>query len=112
MGIMAWFYLIVAGLLEIGWALGLKYTYGFTKFWPSVLTLCTMIASFGFLAAALKHIPLGTGYSVWTGIGAAGTAIIGMVYLGESREVLRIICIGLIVAGVVGLKFASTSGHG
>jgi quaternary ammonium compound-resistance protein SugE len=109
---MAWFYLIVAGLLEIGWAVGLKYTMGFSRLWPSVATLCTMVASFGFLALALKQIPLGTGYAVWTGIGAAGTAIIGMVYLGESREILRIACIGLIVAGVMGLKFASASGHG
>jgi quaternary ammonium compound-resistance protein SugE len=104
---MAWIYLIIAGLLEIGWAIGLKYTEGFSKLWPSVATLCAMIASFGLLAAALKHIPVGTGYAVWTGIGAAGTAIIGMVFLGESREVLRIFCLVLIVAGVVGLKFAS-----
>jgi quaternary ammonium compound-resistance protein SugE len=109
---MAWFYLLIAGLLEIGWAVGLKYTQGFSRLWPSVATLCAMVASFGFLAAALKHIPLGTGYAVWTGIGAAGTALIGMVFLGESREILRIACIGLIVAGVVGLKFASASSHG
>ena len=104
---MAWLCLIVAGLLEIGWAIGLKYTEGFSKLWPSVATVCAMIASFGLLAAALKQIPVGTGYAVWTGIGAAGTAIIGMAFLGESREALRILCIALIVAGVVGLKFAS-----
>ncbi|MBX3746099.1 MAG: quaternary ammonium compound efflux SMR transporter SugE [Verrucomicrobiae bacterium] len=109
---MAWIYLIVAGLLEIGWAVGLKYTAGFSRFWPSVATLGTMIVSFGFLAAALKTIPVGTGYAVWTGIGAAGTAIIGMAFLGESREVLRILCIVLIVAGVVGLKLASASEPG
>lgn len=111
MGIMAWIYLLIAGLLEIGWAIGLKYTQGFSKLWPSVATVAAMIASFGLLAAALKTIPVGTGYAVWTGIGAAGTAIIGMVFLGESREGLRMLCIGLIVAGVVGLKFASASGH-
>ncbi len=108
---MAWSYLIIAGLLEIAWAIGLKHTEGFSRLWPSVATICAMIASFGLLAAALKTIPIGTGYAVWTGIGAAGTAIIGMVFLGESREVLRIVCIALIVAGVVGLKFASASGH-
>jgi quaternary ammonium compound-resistance protein SugE len=108
---MPWFYLLIAGLLEIGWAIGLKYTEGFSKLWPSVATVCAMIASFGLLAAALKTIPVGTAYAVWTGIGAVGTAIIGMAFLGESREVLRILCIVLIVAGVVGLKFASASGQ-
>jgi quaternary ammonium compound-resistance protein SugE len=108
---MAWIYLVIAGLLEIGWAIGLKYTEGFSRLWPSVATVCAMVISFGLLAAALKTIPLGTGYAVWTGIGATGTAIIGMAFLGESREVLRIVCIVFIVAGVVGLKFASASGH-
>ncbi len=108
---MAWIYLVVAGVLEIGWAVGLKYTEGFSRFWPSVATLCAMVASFGLLAVALKTIPVGTGYAVWTGIGAAGTAMIGMAFLGESREVLRLVCLGLIVAGVVGLKFASAAGH-
>ena len=108
---MAWIYLVIAGLLEIGWAIGLKYTDGFSKLWPSVATLCAMVASFGLLAAALKTIPVGTGYAVWTGIGAAGTAILGMAFLGESREVSRILCILLIVAGVVGLRVASASGH-
>src|SRR5215510_3503407 len=106
---MAWIYLVIAGLLEIGWAVGLKYTEGFSKQWLSVATICAMIASFGLLAAALKTIPVGTGYAVWTGIGAAGTAIIGMAFLGESREVLRIVCILLIVAGVIGLRLASTA---
>lgn len=104
---MAWTYLIIAGLLEIGWAIGLKYTEGFSKLWPSVLTVCAMIASFALLAQALKSIPVGTAYAVWTGIGAAGTAIIGMMLFDESRHVLRIVCIVLIVAGVVGLRFAS-----
>ena len=108
---MSWIYLIIAGLLEIAWAIGLKYTEGFTRLWPSVATLCAMMVSLGLLSAALKTIPVGTGYAVWTGIGAAGTAIIGMAFLGESREVLRVLCIVLIVAGVVGLKFASASGH-
>ena len=108
---MAWTYLFIAGLLEIGWAIGLKYTEGFSRFWPSVVTICTMIASFSLLALALKTIPVGTGYAVWTGIGAAGTAIIGMAFLGESREVLRILCLMLIIVGVVGLKFASPAAH-
>jgi quaternary ammonium compound-resistance protein SugE len=107
----AWIYLFVAGILEIAWAIGLKYTEGFSRLWPSVVTIGAMIASFGLLAQALKTIPVGTGYAVWTGIGAAGTAIIGMLFLGESREVLRIVCIVLIVAGVLGLKLASTAGH-
>lgn len=109
---MAWIYLIIAGLLEIGWVLGFKYAQGFSKFWPSVATLCAMVASFGLLAAALKTIPVGTGYAVWTGIGAAGTAIVGMAFLGESRETLRLLCLALIIAGVVGLKLVSSSGHG
>ena len=108
-GIMAWIYLVIAGLLEIGWAIGLKYTEGFSRLWPSVATISAMIASFGLLAAALKTVPVGTGYAVWTGIGAAGTAIIGMVFLGESREIMRILCLVLIVAGAVGLKFASST---
>jgi quaternary ammonium compound-resistance protein SugE len=102
----AWAYLVVAGVLEIAWAIGLKQTEGFSRLWPSVLTVCAMIASFALLAQALKTIPVGTGYAVWTGIGAAGTAIVGMLFLGESSQVLRIVCIVLILAGVVGLKFA------
>jgi quaternary ammonium compound-resistance protein SugE len=108
---MAWTYLIIAGLLEIGWAIGLKYTEGFSKTWPSLATIAAMIASFNLLSVALKTIPVGTAYAVWTGIGAAGTAIIGIVFLGESREVLRILCLLFIIAGVVGLKFASAAGH-
>jgi quaternary ammonium compound-resistance protein SugE len=99
--------LVVAGLLEIGWAIGMKYTQGFTRLWPSVGTGLAMVLSFGLLAYALRTIPVGTGYAVWTGIGAAGTAVLGMVFLGESREVLRMVCIGLIVAGVVGLRLVS-----
>ena len=104
---MAWIHLILAGLLEIVWAVGLKYTEGFTRLWPSVLTVAAMIVSFALLSQALKTIPIGTGYAVWTGIGAAGTAVVGMIFLGESRDILRILCLVLIVAGVVGLKFAT-----
>ncbi len=104
---MAWINLFIAGLLEIGWAIGLKYTEGFTRLLPSVLTILAMIASFALLSQALKTIPVGTAYAVWMGIGAAGTAIIGMLFLGESREVLRIISIVLILAGVLGLKLAT-----
>lgn len=105
---MTWIYLFIAGLFEVGWAIGLKYTAGFTKLWPSLLTIAAMIASFFLLAQALKTIPVGTGYAVWTGIGAAGTAILGMVLFHESREMLRLLCLGLIVAGIVGLKIVST----
>ena len=104
---MAWTYLFIAGLFEVGWAIGLKYTAGFTKLWPSVLTVFAMSASFFLLAQALKTIPVGTGYAVWTGIGAAGTAILGMILFQESRETLRLLCLGLIVAGIVGLKIVS-----
>ncbi len=108
---MSWFYLFIAGLLEIAWAIGLKYTEGFSKLWPSVGTVIAAMASFGFLGLALKHIPVGTGYAVWTGIGAAGTALLGMILFNESRETLRILCILLIVAGVAGLRFVAPSGH-
>jgi quaternary ammonium compound-resistance protein SugE len=106
---MAWIYLFIAGFLEIGWAIGLKYTEGFTRLWPSVATAACMIVSFILLALALKTIPVGTGYAVWTGIGAAGTAILGMIFLGEPREVLRILCLALIISGVIGLKLVSKS---
>ncbi len=105
---MAWFCLLLAGLLEIGWAVGLKQTEGFTRLWPSIATVAAMIASFALLAFALKTIPIGTAYAVWTGIGAAGTAIVGMIWFSESREVLRVLCIVLIIAGAVGLKLVST----
>jgi quaternary ammonium compound-resistance protein SugE len=111
MAVMAWIYLVIAGLLEIAWAIGLKHTDGFSRLWPSVLTILTMIASFALLAQALRTIPVGTGYAVWTGIGAAGTAAIGMIWLGESRDVLRLVCLLLIVSGVIGLKFASATGR-
>ncbi|MGH8665406.1 MAG: quaternary ammonium compound efflux SMR transporter SugE [Burkholderiales bacterium] len=105
---MAWTLLLVAGLLEIGWAIGLKYTDGFTRLVPSVLTLIAMTASIVCLALALRAIPVGTGYAVWTGIGAVGTALLGIVLFGESASVARLGCIGLIVAGIVGLKVVSS----
>lgn len=102
---MDWFVLVVAGLMEVGWAIGLKYTDGFTKFWPSVATAVALVCSMALLSIALRTIPVGTGYAVWTGIGAVGVAIIGMLLLGEPRNPLRIACILLIVLGIVGLKF-------
>ena len=106
---MAWFYLLLAGLLEVGWAIGLKYTQGFSRLWPSVGTVACMEVSFAFLSLALKTLPVGTAYAVWTGIGAVGTAVLGMVLLGESRDTARIVCLVLIVAGIVGLKLVSGS---
>lgn len=104
---MAWLTLFVAGLCEIGWAVGLKYTEGFTRLVPSVLTAGAMIVSLVLLGIALKTLPVGTGYAVWTGIGAVGTAILGIVLFGESMEAMRLASIALIVAGIVGLKFAT-----
>jgi len=104
---MPWIYLLLAGMLEIGWAIGLKYTNGFTRLWPSVGTVVAMAVSFFLLSLSLKTIPMGTAYAVWTGIGAAGTAFLGMMLFGESREVARIVCLVMIVAGTVGLKLFS-----
>ena len=104
----AWLFLVAAGLLEVGWAIGLKYADGFTRLVPSLLTLGAMAASFALLAQALRTLPVGTAYAVWTGIGAVGTAIVGILLLGESREVGRLVSIGLIVAGIVGLKVAAS----
>ena len=104
---MAWVWLVLAGLLEIVWAIGLKYTDGFTRLWPSVITVGAMIASVYFLAVAVRTIPIGTGYAVWTGIGAVGVAILGMILFGEPRTILRIGSILLIVAGIVGLKLVT-----
>jgi quaternary ammonium compound-resistance protein SugE len=101
---MSWAYLVVAGLLEVAWAVGLKYTAGFTRLWPSVFTLATMAGSVGMLGLALRALPLGTAYAVWTGIGTVGTAVFGMIMLGEPAGALRLLSIGLIVAGIVGLK--------
>jgi len=104
---MAWLYLFVAGLFEVGWAIGLKYTQGFTRLAPTLFTATSMIVSLGLLGLALKSLPVGTAYAVWTGIGTIGTAILGILLLGEPAAVLRLLCIGLIVAGIVGLKLVS-----
>lgn len=106
---MAWVYLIAAGLFECGWAIGLKYTEGFTRLWPSLATLAAMAISFWLLSIAMKTIPVGTAYAVWTGIGAVGVAILGMVLFQEPKEVARIFCLILIVAGIVGLKITSAA---
>jgi quaternary ammonium compound-resistance protein SugE len=106
---MPWVYLFIAGLTEIAWAIGLKQSHGWTRFWPSVMTAALMVVSFAFLSLALKTLPIGTAYAVWTGIGAAGTAIVGIYFFGESRDAMRVICIGLIIAGVAGLRIFSRS---
>jgi quaternary ammonium compound-resistance protein SugE len=103
----AWLVLLVAGLCEVGWAIGLKYTEGFTRLAPSAWTLAAMAASVVLLAWSLKTLPVGTAYAVWTGIGAVGTALLGMALFNESREVARLVCIGLIVAGILGLKLVT-----
>ncbi|WP_431854578.1 quaternary ammonium compound efflux SMR transporter SugE [Azospirillum sp.] len=104
---MAWIYLLIAGLFETGWAIGLKYTEGFSRLWPSLATVAAMAVSFVFLSLALKTLPVGTGYAVWTGIGAVGTVILGIVLFGEPASLARLACIGLIVAGILGLKLVS-----
>ena len=104
---MAWFFLVLAGISEVGWALGLKYTEGFTRLWPSVATVTMMIVSFVLLGQALRALPIGTAYAIWTGIGAIGTAIAGMALFGEPRDAMRLACLGLIVAGIVGLKLVT-----
>jgi quaternary ammonium compound-resistance protein SugE len=103
-----WFSLAIAGVFEVVWAVGLKYTDGFSRLWPSVFTLWAMAISLYFLALAIRAIPLGTGYAVWTGIGAAGTAIFGIILFAESANLLRLLCIGLIISGIVGLKLTSS----
>ena len=104
-----WLLLIVAGLLEIGWAIGLKYSEGFTRTGPTVLTVIALVASFVLLERAIRQIPVGTGYAVWTGIGAVGTAILGIVLFNEPRDAVRLACIALIVAGIAGLKLTATA---
>ncbi len=106
---MNWAILILAGLFEIGWAVGLKYTEGFTRLWPTLGTLASMAISLGLLGVAMKTLPLGTAYAVWVGVGAVGTAILGIVLLGEPANAGRIVSLGLIVAGIVGLKLASAA---
>lgn len=104
---MAWVYLVIAGLFEMGWAIGLKYTEGFTKLVPTTLTVLAMVISVALLGLALRDLPVGTGYAVWTGIGTVGTALLGMYLFGDPVTVARLACIGLIVAGIVGLKVVS-----
>ncbi len=104
---MAWILLFIAGIFEIGWAIGLKYTEGLTKLYPSIYTIAAMLLSFYFLAAAVKTIPIGTGYAVWTGIGAVGTTILGIILFDEPKNIMRILCIFLIIIGIIGLKIFS-----
>lgn len=104
---MAWVLLLVAGLFEIGWAIGLKYTDGFTRLWPTTWTVLAMVASVVLLALAVRTLPIGTAYAVWTGIGAAGTALLGIYLFGEPATALRLACIAVIVAGIVGLKLVT-----
>jgi len=101
---MAWLILFIAGLFETAWAIGMKYSDGFTKFWPSVFTIISIFISMGLLAYSLKELPVGTAYAVWTGIGAVGTAILGILLFGESKELIRLFFIFLIIAGIAGLR--------
>jgi quaternary ammonium compound-resistance protein SugE len=104
---MSWLILVLAGLFEIGWAIGLKYTDGFTRLWPTIGTVASMVVSLGLLAVAMKSLPVGTAYAVWVGVGAVGTAILGIMLLGEPANAGRMVSLGLIVAGIIGLKLAS-----
>lgn len=104
---MAWGILLIAGLFEIGWAIGLKYTEGFTRLWPTVGTVVAMLISLGLLGVAMKSLPVGTAYAVWVGVGAVGTVVLGIVLLGEPVNAARLVSLALIVAGLVGLKLAS-----
>jgi quaternary ammonium compound-resistance protein SugE len=106
--LMAWAYLVIAGLLEVAWASAMKYSEGFTRFWPSAATIVLMVVSFALLSQSMKSLPLGTAYGIWTGIGAVGSAVVGMVVLGESRDAVRIFCIILILGGIIGLKLTSS----
>jgi quaternary ammonium compound-resistance protein SugE len=106
---MAWVVLVVAGVFEIGWAVGLKYSEGFTRLWPTVWTAAALVASLGLLALALRTLPLGTAYAVWTGIGSVGTAVLGIVLFREPATAMRLVCIALIVSGILGLKLAAPS---
>ncbi|MFT5504795.1 MAG: quaternary ammonium compound-resistance protein SugE [Gammaproteobacteria bacterium] len=106
---MAWLYLIVAGLFECGWAIGIKYTDGFTKMVPSLLTISALAISIWLLSIAMKTIPVGTAYAVWAGIGAVGVTMLGMILFDESRDIMRIVCLLLIVSGIVGLNLVSST---
>ncbi len=104
---MAWVLLVVAGLFEVAWAVGLKYTQGFTRFWPSVLTIAAIVISMYLLSVAARTLPIGTAYAVWVGIGAAGTAILGIVLFGESINAGRLLCLGLLIVAIIGLKLTA-----
>ena len=104
---MAWFILIIAGLFEVGWAIGLKYTEGFTRLWPTVGTVLAMVISLGLLGIAMKSLPVGTAYAIWVGVGAVGTVILGIVLLGEPANAGRMVSVALILAGIIGLKLSS-----
>jgi len=104
---MAWIILTIAGLFEVGWAIGLKYTEGFTRLWPTVGTVLSMIVSLWLLGIAMKSLPVGTAYAVWVGVGAVGTVVLGIVLLGEPANIARLISVALIIAGIVGLKLAT-----
>lgn len=104
---MAWLVLVVAGLFDVGWAIGLKYTEGFSRPWPTAGTVAAMVISVGLLGLAMRTLPVGTAYAVWTGIGAVGTVVLGMVLFHEPATVARLTCVGLILAGIVGLKLTS-----
>lgn len=104
---MNWFILVLAGLLEVGWAIGLKYTDGFTRFWPTLGTVLAMIVSLGLLGIAMKTLPVGTAYAIWVGVGTVGTVFLGIVLLGESVNFLRLVSIGFIVIGIAGLKIST-----
>lgn len=105
---MAWFYLLLAGLFEVVWAIELKYTQGFTKLYPTIITLVAMLISFLLLSQSLKTLPIGTAYAVWTSIGAVGTVIYGLFFLGEPATLIRLLCIGLIIVAIIGLKLTHT----
>ena len=104
---MSWIILVIAGLFEIGWAIGLKFTEGFTRLWPTVGTVASMVISVGLLGVAMRDLPVGTAYAVWTGIGAVGTVILGIVLMGDPANAPRLACVGLILAGIIGLKLTS-----
>lgn len=104
---MAWIILVVAGLFEVGWAIGLKYTEGFTRLWPTIWTALAIVASLWLLGIAMKSLPVGTAYSVWVGVGAVGTVVLGIVLLGEPANPARLISVALIIGGIIGLKFAT-----
>ena len=106
-GIMAWVLLFIAGLFEIGWAIGLKYTDGFSRLWPSIGTAISMVISIALLSWAMRSLPVGTAYAIWTGIGAVGTVLLGIVLFGEAMTMARMVCVALIVTGILGLKLSS-----